>query len=129
MPCIALAIDASGSVEGPLLHRFLSETAGVARRVAAEIYLIAFDDAVRWQHRLDPARWQSQIAGLDWPRGGGTDFASPIAAAQGLGASVAVILTDLDGPFGLPPRGMPVIWGLSRTAPAPPFGHVLELAH
>lgn len=129
VPRIALAIDASGSVEGPLLDRFMSEVAGVARRVAAEIHLIAFDDGLRWQIRLDPACWQTKIAGLDWPRGGGTDFAPPLAAAHALGASVAVVLTDLDGPFGPPPRGMPVIWGLRDPAPPPPFGRVLDLAH
>ncbi|TGD42070.1 hypothetical protein EEB11_16080 [Pseudotabrizicola sediminis] len=129
VPRVALAIDASGSVEGPLLQRFLSEVTGVARRVAAEIHLIAFDDAVRWQTRLDPVRWQSQIGGLDWPRGGGTDFAPPLAAATALNASVVVVLTDLDGPFGPPPRALPVIWGLRGDAPAPPFGQVLSLAH
>ncbi|NEX45752.1 vWA domain-containing protein [Pseudotabrizicola algicola] len=127
-PRIALAIDASGSVNAPLLHRFLSETSGIARRVMAEIHLIAFDDGVRWQQRLDPARWQSQLAGLDWPRGGGTDFAPPLAAAQALHASVAVVLTDLEGPFGPAPRGLPVIWGLTAAAPPPPFGHCLQLA-
>ncbi|WP_157791907.1 VWA-like domain-containing protein [Pseudorhodobacter sp. MZDSW-24AT] len=129
VPRIALAIDASGSVDGALLHRFLSETTGIARRVAAEIHLIAFDDALRWQIRLDPARWQTQIAGADWPRGGGTDFAPPLAAAQALHASVAVVLTDLEGPFGPPPRGLPVIWGLTTPAPAPPFGQILPLTH
>ncbi len=129
VPRIALAIDASGSVDGPLLHRFLSETTGIARRVAAEIHLIAFDDGVRWHIRLDPARWQSQIAGAEWPRGGGTDFAPPIAAAQALNASIAVVLTDLDGPFGPAPRGLPVIWGITADAPTPPFGQILHLAH
>ena len=128
VPRIALAIDASGSVQGPLLDRFLSEVAAVARRVAADIHLIAFDDGLRWQIKLDPARWQSQIAGLDWPRGGGTDFAPPLAAAQALGGSVAVVLTDLDGPFGPAPRGMPVIWGVRDPVPSPPFGRVLDLA-
>ena len=129
VPRIALAIDASGSVENHLLHRFLSEVAGVARRVAAEIYLIAFDDGVRWQIRLDPARWQTQITTLDWPRGGGTDFAPPLAAARAIDASVCVVLTDLDGPFGPAPRLMPVIWGLRDDAAlVPPFGYVLSLA-
>ena len=129
VPRIAVAIDASGSVEGALLHRFMSEVSGIARRIAAEIHLIAFDDGVRWQLRLDPARWQSQLATLDWPRGGGTDFAPPIAAARALGASIAVVLTDLDGPFGPAPRALPVLWALRHEAAfAPPFGQVLSLA-
>lgn len=129
VPRIALAIDASGSVEGPLLTLFLSEITGIARRVAAEIYLIAFDDAVRWQVRLDPARWQSQIATANWPREGGTDFAGPIAAAQALQASAVVVLTDLEGPFGPAPRNLPVIWATKEERPPPPFGHSLSLSH
>ncbi len=128
VPRVALAVDASGSIEGALLQRFLTEVCGIARRVAAEITLIAFDDGVRWQVRLDPSRWQSQIEGLDWPRGGGTDFAPALAAAQAMGASVALILTDLDGPFGPAPRGLPVIWATPEDAPSPPFGHLLSLA-
>ena len=132
VPCIVVAVDASGSIEGALLHRFLTEVTGIARRVAAEVHLIAFDDAVRWQVRLDPQmdpqRWQTQITTLDWPRGGGTDFAPPLASASRLGASVAVVLTDLDGPFGPAPRALPVIWATRDTAPAPPFGQVLSLA-
>jgi len=127
-PRIALAIDASGSVDDGLLARFLAEVCGVARRVAAEITMIAFDDKVRWQVRLDPVRWQTQMAGFDWPRGGGTDFAPPLATAQAMGASVAVLLTDLDGPFGPAPPRMPVIWAVPDDAAQPPFGKLLSLA-
>ncbi len=127
-PRIALAIDASGSVDNGLLTRFLAEICSVARRVAAEITVIAFDDGVRWQVGLDPVRWQSQIAGFDWPRGGGTDFEPPLAAAQRLSASVAVLLTDLDGPCGPAPRGLPVIWAVPDDAAQPPFGKLLSLA-
>lgn len=125
---VALAVDASGSVGDQMLDRFLSEVCGIARRLAAEITLIAFDDGVRWQVRLDPVRWQGQIKALDWPRGGGTDFAPPVAAAQTLGASIAVVLTDLDGPFGPPPRAMPVIWAVRDQVAEPPFGTLLSLA-
>ena len=127
-PRIALAIDASGSITGPLLQRFMGEVCGIARRVAAEITLIAFDDGVRWQVKLDPVRWQTQLAWLDWPRGGGTDFAPPLAAAQALGASIAVVLTDLDGPHRPAPHGMPVIWAVNDDVQQTPFGKVLSLA-
>lgn len=124
-PRLVVAVDASGSIESPLLHRFLSEVAGIARRVAAEITLLAFDDAVRWQVRLDPARWANQLQTLDWPRGGGTDFAPAIAAARG--ASAIVVLTDLEGPFGPPPRDLPVIWAATSPGQTPPFGKRLSL--
>lgn len=128
VPRVVLAVDGSGSVEGTLLHRFLTEVTGVARRVRADILLMAFDDDVRWQVRLDPIRWAQQLATLDWPRGGGTDFAPPLQKAQEMGASVAVMLTDLDGPFGTAPRGLPVIWAVRDVTATPPFGQVLSLA-
>jgi len=126
-PRLVIAVDASGSVEQPLLHRFMSEVSGIARRVAAEITLMAFDDGVRWQVLLDPARWATQLQTLDWPRGGGTDFAPPLAAAQTLGAAAIVVLTDLEGPFGPAPRGISVLWAAIQTGPTPPFGKVLSL--
>lgn len=110
-----------------MLHRLLTEVCGIARRVAAEITLIAFDDGVRWQVRLDPVRWKGQLGGLVWPRDGGTDFAPPLAAARAMAASVVVVLTDLDGPFGAEPKGLPVIWAVTANPPAPPFGRVLLL--
>ena len=126
-PRLVVAVDASGSVGTALLHRFLTEVAGIASRVAAEITLLAFDDGLRWQTRLDPARWAAQLPVLDWPRGGGTDFAPPIATAQALHASALVVLTDLQGPFGPPPRALPVIWASTEPGPQPPFGRLLPI--
>ncbi len=126
-PRVVVAVDASGSVDTALLGRFIGEISGIARRVAAEITLLAFDDGVRWQVPLDPSRWQTQLHSLDWPRDGGTDFAPPVAAAQAASASAIVILTDLDGPFGPPPKGLSVIWAATEVTCTPPFGQVLSL--
>ena len=127
-PRIVVAVDASGSVEGDLLQRFMAEVCGIARRVAAEITLLAFDDGVRWQVRLDASRWAAQLTTLDWPRGGGTDFAPPLAAAQALGAAAVVVLTDLEGDFGPPLRGVPVLWAVPQLTGHAPFGQVVSLA-
>lgn len=130
-PRIALAVDASGSVHAPLLERFAAEIAAIARRLSAEITLIAFDEEVHWAIPLDPARWAQSLTATDWPRGGGTDFAPPVAEAQRMGASALVVLSDLDGPFGPAPRGLPVIWACPGPPPGdgPPFGLVLDLGH
>ncbi len=127
VPQIVLAVDASGSVEAALLQRFLSEVSGIARRVAAEITLLAFDDGVRWQVRLDPVRRATQVTTLDWPRGGGTDFAPPVAAAVAARAAALVVLTDMEGRFGAAPRGLPVFWAAVGRATSAPFGQVLSL--
>ncbi len=128
VPRVVVGLDASSSVDETRLEMFVAEIAGIARRMAAEIWVIPFDDAPRDAVRLDPARWRTQLAALVLPRGGGTSFAPVIAAALALGPSVIVVLTDLEGETGPAPRGVPVIWAVPDAMPAPPYGRVLSLA-
>jgi predicted metal-dependent peptidase len=128
-PRLAIAVDASGSIDDARLGLFMAEVTGIARRCRAELHLIQFDDGLRAQVRLDPATWAAQLAALPAARDGGTDFAPPVAAAVALDASALVLLTDLDGPFGPAPRGLPVIWAVPEPPPAPPpFGRLLDLS-
>ena len=107
----------------------LGEIAGIVRRLAAEFWVIPFDEVACDAVRIDPAQWRGQLAALDLPRGGGTDFGPVIAAAVKLRPSVIVVLTDLEGRAGPPPHPVPVIWAVPDGAPpAPPFGRVVSLA-
>ncbi len=128
-PRVVIGMDASGSIDDTRLALFMAEVTGIARRAQAELHLIQFDAAVQTQVRLDPHGWQAQLAGLPLARGGGTDFGPAVAAALALAPSAIVVLTDLDGPFGPAPRGVPVIWAVpaAHDPPAPPFGRVLSL--
>jgi len=129
-PRLVLALDCSASIDAARLSLLAAELGGIARRCAASLHLLAFDTAVRIETRLDPARVAGQLRALDLPQGGGTDFAPVIARAVALRASALVVLTDLDGPTGPPPR-LPVIWAVPRAS-APPdtgFGLVLHLSH
>jgi hypothetical protein len=128
-PRVVIGMDASGSIDETRLALFMAEVTGIARRVGAEVHLIQFDDAVQSQVRLDPHGWPAQLAALPLARGGGTDFAPALAAALALAPSAIVVLTDLDGPFGPAPRGVPVIWAVpaALNPHAPPFGRVLSL--
>jgi predicted metal-dependent peptidase len=129
MPRVVVGLDASSSIDAARLGMFVGEVAGIARRMAAELWVIAFDEAARPAVRLDPAAWRGQLAALDLPRGGGTSFAPAIAAACALRPSVIVMLTDLEGETGPAPRGVPVIWAVpDRVAVTPAFGRVLSLA-
>jgi hypothetical protein len=128
-PRVVIGLDASGSIDDTRLALFMAEVTGIARRVGAELHLIQFDEAVQTHLRLDPHGWQAQLAALPLARGGGTDFGPAVAAALALDPSAIVVLTDLDGPFGPAPRGVPVIWAVPAAPdpPAPPFGRVLSL--
>ncbi|MEQ6249982.1 VWA-like domain-containing protein [Sulfitobacter sp. HNIBRBA3233] len=127
VPRIAIAVDASSSVDNARLSLFWAEVSGIARRMRAEVHLMVFDDAIRHRARLDPAA--SQMPLPDLPRGGGTAFPPVIAEARALGAAALVILTDLEGDAGPAPRNLRVIWAADRPqVAAPPFGQVIDLS-
>lgn len=129
MPRVVVCLDASGSIDAARLAMFMSEISGIVRRMAAELWLIPFDEAPQDAVRIDPSRWRAQLASLTLPRGGGTSFAPAIAAAMKRVPSVIVMLTDLEGEAGPPPRGVPTIWAVpDGTSNAPPFGRLLSLA-
>ena len=127
IPRIAVALDASGSVDDARLALFWAEVTGIARRAGAEVRLIVFDDAIRVSETYGPGR--APAAPPDMPRGGGTAFRPPIEAALAAGAAALVVLTDLDGDVGAEPGGLRVIWAVpDGTRAAPPWGRMVSLA-
>jgi hypothetical protein len=77
--------------------------------------------------RLDSAGWRG-LRDVPLRTGGGTDFAPVVEAAGRLAPSIAVMLTDLDAPFG-PAPAYPVLWAVpgGRDVDAPPFGRILRI--
>lgn len=69
----------------------------------------------------------SDVRRCRFRRDGGKSFVDVMDKAIKLDPSIAVILTDLDGPFG-PRPSFEVIWATpSPVRSAPPFGKVLSL--
>lgn len=127
VPRIAVALDASGSIDDARLGLFWSEVTGIARRMRAEIHLMIFDEAIRHRARLDPAETRPKLP--EMPRDGGTDFAPVLREAQSLRASALVILTDLDADPGAPPRGLRVFWAVPDAGTLrAPYGQVIDLS-
>ena len=127
VPRIAVGIDMSGSVDDTRLGLFAAQIAAIGRRLTAEVHVLAFDVDVRSHRIMQGLSWEAEISAIDFARGGGTSFEAVIAAAVALNPSIIVVLTDLDGPFGPAPRGVPVIWAVPGPARQPPFGRVLDL--
>ena len=128
VPRIAVGIDCSGSVDDARLARFAGQVAGIGQRTGAEVHVLAFDEAVRSQRRMAGADWAREITDLAFAREGGTSFVGVMEAALALDPSVVVVLTDLEGPFGPPPRAVPVIWAVpEEVGGPPPFGRVVTL--
>lgn len=122
-PRIVVALDTSSSITEAQLDLFAAEALSITRRSGAETHLLGFDTEVHTRTRLDRAA----LEGLEMRRGGGTDFADVIAEAGRLAPSIAVILTDLDGPTGAAPA-FPVLWAVPHApGTAPSFGTILEM--
>jgi predicted metal-dependent peptidase len=127
-PRLVLGLDCSASVGDDSLALLLAEVQAIIARVQGALHFLSFDEALHHDMALDPATARATLAALELPQGGGTDFRPVMARAAELAPSVLVILSDMDGPMGPPPR-FPVIWAAPQPdPPRAPFGHVLSLA-
>ena len=126
VPRIVVGLDASSSIDDARLRLFWAEVMGIARRLRAELHLLVFDDEIRHRQRIDPAQVRFDLPEL--PRGGGTAFVPVIAEAHRMAAAALVMLTDLEGEAGRPPKGFPVIWVVPDPgATEPPFGRLVDM--
>ena len=124
-PRLVVGLDTSSSVDAQMLRLFTSEAEGIARRTGAEVHLMAFDEAVFLEKRLDPTGWQG-LRDLPLRTGGGTDYADLFDRAAARNPSLLVVLTDLDAP--LPPApGFPLLWAVPVAVSEPPHGRVLVI--
>lgn len=127
VPRIAIAVDASSSIDDAQLVLFWTEVTGIARRMCAELELMVFDDDIRFCTSVDPSARAIPLPPL--PRGGGTNFEPVLLAAQKTGAAALVIFTDLEAKVGARPKGVRVIWAVpSAGVSTPPFGQLLDLS-
>lgn len=126
-PRLVVVVDVSGSIDDGLLGRFSREVEAIVRRLGAPIVLISGDQAVREERRVAPGR-PLGLEGLATAGGGGTDFEPLIARALAHKPDLVIVLSDLEGPAGPPPR-VPVLWAVPRPqAPAAaPFGRLLPI--
>ena len=128
LPRVVVCLDVSGSISTLMLMRFAGEIAGIGNRTGAEIHLVVFDDGIHLVAKLDGVDFVSELKRLEFNRGGGTSFIEPVERAMELDPSAIVVLTDLMGPFGDPPRDVPVFWACPIIPiPSAPFGRVISV--
>ena len=70
-PRLVVGLDTSSSIDAQTLRLFTAEAEGIARRTGAEVHLMAFDEAVFREDRLDPAGWQGLQRYAEFRTGGG----------------------------------------------------------
>jgi predicted metal-dependent peptidase len=124
-PRIVIGLDTSSSIDPQTLRLFLAEAEGITRRTGAEAHLLAFDETVFHEQRLDPDGWTS-LRAAPLRSGGGTDYADLFARAAILHPALLVVLTDLDAPLPPAPR-FPMLWAVPAETPDPEFGRVLRI--
>jgi predicted metal-dependent peptidase len=118
---IAVGIDVSGSVGGPLLDRFFGECDKMAR--TSEVVAIFFDHGVKKVIPWEDVKKLSQI-----PGGGGTSFQPAIDKARELKADGLVMLTDGLNFDTIVKPPFPVMWAIPANYPmTQPFGKRLVL--
>ena len=123
---LVVMVDVSGSIDHPLLERFAGEIDAIARRLEARVIVIIGDDRVTDTRVFEPGR--SNLKGLRFEGGGGTDFTPLHQEAARYGPDIGVFLTDLDGRVDFRPN-FPVLWAvpLGSESMRPPFGRKLLL--
>ena len=126
VPRLVLVVDVSGSIEAPLLERFAREIEALVRRLEASLVLVIGDERVREVRRVRPGALR--LAEIRFEGGGGTDFAPLLEEAARHDPDATIVLTDLDGPAGVPPR-KPVLWAVppAFADAVVPFGRLLVL--
>ncbi|MEM8691057.1 MAG: VWA-like domain-containing protein [Pseudomonadota bacterium] len=127
-PKIVIALDTSSSVDDLTLSLFAGEAAGVARRTGAKCIILGFDTQLHSEEVMGGGTWETRLTAFQMRRGGGTSFVPVMDRVRQIAPSIAIILTDLEGPHGDPP-GVPVLWAVPETDPGTaPFGDVLCLS-
>jgi predicted metal-dependent peptidase len=126
-PRIVIGLDTSSSIDAQTLRLFASEAEAIARRTGAEAHLMAFDETVFLQERLDPDGWTA-LRQERLRTGGGTDYADLFDRAARLRPSVVVILTDLDASLPSAPA-FPLVWAVPQAVAGPAYGWVLRIGH
>lgn len=124
-PKIVVGLDTSSSIDPQNLRLFWSEAEGVARRTGAEVHLLAFDETVHVNCRLDPTARRDHTH-QQVRTGGGTDFTDLFDKSARLHPSILVVLTDLDAPIPDIPR-FPVVWAVPGRVEKPAFGKLLRI--
>jgi predicted metal-dependent peptidase len=126
-PRLVVIVDVSGSIDDALMQRFAREIAAITRRLEASLVLVIGDDRVRHVGVFAPGR--SDLSGIEFHGGGGTDFTPLLEEAARHAPDIALVLTDLQGPARSRPR-FPVIWAVPEAyaAALQPFGRKLVLS-
>jgi predicted metal-dependent peptidase len=116
---IAICIDTSGSIDGPLMSAFVAECRAITELAGITAVIISADAEV--QQIVQPGEeFPTTLKG-----GGGTSFAPALKEAENHEPNCIIYFTDADGAY--PPSCQtPVLWALTKPGKVP-FGDKILL--
>lgn len=123
---LAVALDTSGSIDNTLLNKFLAEIAALCELNQRNLILIIGDAEVHQIVEIEWRKAESELKGLKYTGGGGTDFRPLIKVAADFSPDVLIYLTDLFGETGDEPD-FPVIWATHGIAGNAAWGEQIKL--
>ena len=115
---MVIVIDTSGSIQGPILNAFASETQAVREQVRPrETYVLYCDAEIGKVDRFDA---EDSLV-FNPVGGGGTDFRPPFEwlKARDITPACLLYLTDMYGTFPDAPPHYPTLWVKTTDAHAP----------
>ena len=122
---VAVVIDTSGSIDGPVLSQFAAELSAIIEDVRpARTHVVYCDAAV---HGIDTYEPDEPVT-LTPKGGGGTAFGPALDAIDAFAdpPCCVVYLTDLYGSHRTQPPAMPLLWVTTGSSEAP-YGEVVML--
>lgn len=124
---LVVAFDTSGSIDDPILARFVGELCAIIEQLEPMVRLIVADAEVHQTIDLAGAEAVRELRRIEFKGGGGTDFRPAIEAAADWKPDLLIYLTDLMGEAGEEPI-FPVLWAVpAGHAAAPAWGRIIEL--
>lgn len=119
---VGIIVDTSGSIDGPILQKFIAESNSIQEQIGCELVLVVADAEVQSVtfHR-EPIEKDFKFKG-----GGGTDFRPAIKELEKHEIDCAVYLTDMCGSFPEKAPSYPILWA-SICEQQPPFGRYVKV--
>lgn len=127
MGSVVIALDTSGSIDGPLLDEFMSEVNSILEGVVPEtVYVVSCDAQVHQVEVFEEGEFPIEAHPVG---GGGTRF-EPVwewMQEEQIEPDVVVYFTDLYGSFGEDPQ-VPVVWAVyDNDRDTAPFGKTIHI--
>lgn len=119
---LAVIVDTSGSISGPILAAFAAEIQSICDATRPEKITIVYADA--GVNHVDEFQRGESIK-IEPHGGGGTDFRPAVDLLSKDPPVAAIYLTDLEGPVGEEPA-FPMLWCCTTTHTAP-WGETVRL--